>query len=159
MRRSPFVICFQPLSLLAGVLLLSGCAKSHEFETAKVSGMVTYNAKPLQIGSLLFIPEAGGPTAQGKINTKGEFYMGTYNDADGAILGKHKVMIMAITSPGGTGLPEDSIKSKGDGVPVSVIPEHFGDQSKSGLEVEVKKGENRLTFELSDTTGKVVVGE
>jgi len=139
------------------LLALPGCAKKNEFETAEVTGAVLYNGEPLKIGSLLFVPVGGGPTAQANITESGTYSMGTYELADGAILGKHKVMITALTSPGGSGLPEDAIN--GNSAAVSVIPEKFGNLERSGLEVEVAPGGNTITFDLTDKEGKIVVGQ
>jgi len=131
----------------------SGCSSENRIETATVSGIVTYNGDPLQIGSLLFVPVAGGPSAEANIGTDGSFEMGTYDDDDGAVLGEHKVMITAFTAPGGSGLPEDVID--GDGAPVSVIPDFYGDLEKSGLKVDVKSGKNTIDFVLTSTAGEV----
>lgn len=136
-------------------LSVTGCGSDDRIETANVSGLVTYNGEPLRIGSLLFVPVAGGPTAEGNIDADGNFTMGTYELEDGAILGQHKVMITAITAPGGTGLPEDVIG--GDGAPVSVIPDKFGDMEKSGLIIDVKSGDNSVDFVLTSTAGEVKV--
>jgi len=143
------------IALLGFVLILttSGCGSDGQLETATVSGKVTYNGDPLQIGSLLFVPVGGGPSAQANIEPDGSYTMGTYDLTDGAIPGEHKVMITAITAPGGSGLPEDQID--GDGAPVSVIPEMFGDLEKSGLVVKVKSGSNDVDFVLTSTAGEV----
>lgn len=143
------------MAVLGFALLLTavGCGSDGQLETASVSGKVTYNGDPLQIGSLLFVPVGGGPSAQANIEPDGSYTMGTYDLTDGAIPGEHKVMITAITSPGGSGLPEDQID--GDGAPVSVIPEMFGDLEKSGLVVNVKSGSNNVDFVLTSTAGEV----
>ena len=150
------------MSVNAGVLFFSllcttlcGCGSDNRLETATVSGKVTYNGDPLQIGSLLFVPVGGGPSAQANIESDGTYTMGTYETKDGAIPGEHKVMINAITAPGGSGLPEDVID--GDGAPVSIIPEKFGDLEQSGLVVTVKSGSNNVDFVLTSTTGEVKV--
>jgi hypothetical protein len=137
------------------VVLSMGCSSENRIETGTVSGTVTYNGDPLQIGSLLFVPVAGGPSAEANIGTDGSFEMGTYDDDDGAVLGEHKVMITAFTSPGGSGLPEDVID--GDGAPVSVIPDFYGDLEKSGLKVDVKSGDNAIDFVLTSKAGEVKV--
>lgn len=130
-----------------------GCSSENRIETATVSGSVTYNGDPLQIGSLLFVPVGGGPSAEANIGTDGSFEMGTYDDDDGAVLGEHKVMITAFTAPGGSGLPEDVID--GDGAPVSVIPDFYGDLEKSGLKINVKSGDNSIDFVLTSKAGEV----
>jgi hypothetical protein len=140
----------------SGLIVLSvGCNSENRVATGTVSGVVTYNGDPLQIGSLLFVPVGGGPSAEANIGTDGSFEMGTYDDDDGAVLGEHQVMITAFTAPGGSGLPEDVID--GDGAPVSVIPDFYGDLEKSGLKVDVKSGDNKIDFVLTSKAGEVKV--
>ena len=87
------------------VLLISvwGCGDGHPARS-KVTGSVSYNGEPLHIGSLVFIPVGGGPPAQGNIDRDGNYFMGTFDESDGVIPGKYKVMITAMTSEGGSGL-------------------------------------------------------
>lgn len=133
-------------SILA--LTLSGCGgNSNRPKTAKVIGKVTYDGKPVETGSLLFVPVGGGSPAQGNIATDGTYTLGTFTETDGAILGNFKVMITAWTQPkGGPGLPEDAIR--GDAGPISLIPEIYGDLEKSGLTATVKDEKNTINFDL-----------
>jgi hypothetical protein len=138
------------LSALAGVVLaltVLGCGGNGRLPTAPVSGTVTFESAPVPTGSLLFVPEGGGPSAQGNIDAEGRYTLGTYTTNDGAILGRFKVMITAFTQPtGGTGLPEDAIK--GDAAPISLISEVYGDLENSGLTATVVKGKNVVNFDL-----------
>lgn len=151
MRSCLRVVAGLMLSILS-VLSLAGCGGDGRLPTATVRGKVTYNGEPLKIGSLLFVPVGGGPTAEANIDKNGNYSLGTYETADGAVLGKHQVMITAFTAAGGSGLPEDAVK--GDAAPVSIIPEKFGDLAKSGLEVEVKSGKNDVDFVLTAQSGE-----
>jgi hypothetical protein len=148
---------FATWQIVASVFVVSfvGCSSENRVATGTVTGVVTYNGDPLQIGSLLFVPVGGGPTAEANIGTDGSFEMGTYDDDDGAVLGEHQVMITAFTAPGGSGLPEDVID--GDGAPVSILPDFYGDLEKSGLKVDVKSGENNIDFVLTSKSGEVRV--
>ncbi|MCH9652712.1 MAG: hypothetical protein K0U86_00385 [Planctomycetes bacterium] len=141
------------LTLFCVVLLtMSGCGDGHPKRSA-VTGTVSYNGKPLSIGSLVFIPVGGGPSAQGKVDRNGFYEMGTYDDDDGVIPGDYKIMITALTSPGGSGLPEDAVD--GNAGPVSVIPEWYGDLEKSGLRVTVVADKaNTIDFPLTDDKPK-----
>jgi len=134
------------LSVLA--LILSGCGGNRNRpRTAKVTGVVTYDGKPIPSGSLLFVPVGGGSPAQGNIATDGTYTLGTFTESDGAILGDFKVMITAWSQPrGGPGLPEDAIR--GDAGPISLIPEIYGDLEKSGLTATVKDEKNTINFDL-----------
>ena len=148
---------FATWQIVASVFIVSsvGCSSENRVATGTVTGVVTYNGDPLQIGSLLFVPVGGGPTAEANIGTDGSFEMGTYDDDDGAVVGEHQVMITAFTAPGGSGLPEDVID--GDGAPVSILPDFYGDLEKSGLKVDVKSGENNIDFVLTSKSGEVKV--
>jgi len=142
--------------LLALPLAASGCGSKSERETAIVKGTVTFNGKPLHTGSVVMVPDGGGPTAQGRVGADGTYEMGTYTETDGAIPGKHSVMLLSIAeSAGPTGLPEDTAMKRGGGQTTSIIPEKFGDLSTSGLKCEVKSGENSIDFILTDKTGEV----
>jgi hypothetical protein len=145
------------LSAAAVICVLAGCGSSDgRSHVAPVKGKVTYKGEPLKTGSIVFVPDAGGKTAAADISPEGEYVLGSYEATDGAILGKHRVMIIALTAPGGTGLPEDMIKLKGGAQsPVNVIPERFADDKKSGLVAEVKDGENTIDFILSEKSGEV----
>ncbi|WP_417390167.1 hypothetical protein [Gimesia sp.] len=142
------------LTLLLSLVLLTayGCGDGHPARST-VSGKVTYNGKPLSIGSLVFIPVNGGPSAQGKIDRNGSYEMGTFTDDDGVIPGDYKIMITALTSPGGSGLPEDAVD--GNAGPESVIPEWYGDLEKSGLRATVVADKsNTIDFPLTDDKPK-----
>ena len=137
--------------IVAGVCVvgLLGCGNSGQLETAPVKGRVMYLGFPIHVGSLLFVPTAGGPSAQGMIDKDGNYVMGTYDETDGVPPGEYKVMITAFTAPGGEGLPEDA--ADGNAGVVSIVPERYGDLDKSGLVVNVKAGvDNTFDFDLKD---------
>jgi len=133
-------------------LSLVGCGSKNERATAPVQGVVTFKGKPLNTGSLLFVPSGGGPTAQGNIRPDGTYTMTTYRDGDGAIVGSHDVIIMALEDPAEGKLPEDARKGY-DSAQHSIIPEKFGDLTKSGLKVEVAAdATNVVDFDLDKGT-------
>ncbi|HVJ68964.1 MAG TPA: hypothetical protein VM510_13330 [Caulifigura sp.] len=139
-------------------VFLAGCGKSNEKATFPVKGVVKFEGKPLEFGSVVFVPKGGGPTAQANIAPDGSYELGSYSLTDGAVPGTHQVMILA-DKPAGTGagaLPEDVIK-KPTGGNVSVIPEKFADLTNSGLEVTVKSQPNTVNFALSKKSGEVQV--
>jgi len=141
---------FVVVSGLCFLLLAAGCGGGgNQLETAEVTGKVTYKGEPLHIGSVLFTPAGGGPSAQANIDRNGYYTLGTYALDDGAVLGKHQVMIVASTSPGGTGLPDDPISNTGS---VSLIPDIYSDPQNSGLKADVKAGENVINFDLKEIT-------
>jgi len=132
--RAPFL----PAAVLG--IVLTGC--SDRIATAPVEGVVYYDGDPLHVGTVTFLPEEEGPYATGTIRPDGTFTMTTYDEGDGAILGKHRVMISAISE--GTGLPEDPI-----GEPILLIPERYGSDKSSGLSATVEDIDvNKIDFKL-----------
>jgi hypothetical protein len=130
--------------LLVGVIVLlvgfAGCRRGPGLELAPVHGKVTYKGKPLPNGTVMFVP-GEGPAAYGEISTDGSFRLKT-NDSDGAVLGNHKVSITALADIG-TALPEQRSPT-----PPSLVPAKYLDHERSGLTAEVKRGDNRVDFEL-----------
>lgn len=136
------------------VTLTSGCGYSgNGYELAPVTGVIVYNGKPLERGSLMFTPVDDGPSAQGIIEEGGRFSMTTVGDT-GAVIGKHEISIVIPGALDGPMLPENMIKSPKK--KVLDLPEHFSDPKRSGLQVEVHAGDNNLKLELSDKEGKVI---
>ncbi|QDU13718.1 hypothetical protein CA11_15040 [Gimesia maris] len=147
--RRPFIFSNSVLFVFCLIIVtMTGCGDGHPARSP-VSGTISYNGKPLKIGSLLFVPVKGGPPAQGKVRGDGFYVMETFGTEDGVIPGDYKVMITALTSSGGSGLPEDTVKANAE--PVSVIPEWYGDLEKSGLRVTVVADKpNTIDFPLTD---------
>ncbi len=63
----------------AGALWIAGCGAGNEPKTYHVSGTVTFAGKPVPVGTILFVPDAGkanrGPTGyavirEGKFDTR-----------------------------------------------------------------------------------------
>ncbi|MBX3451342.1 MAG: hypothetical protein KF777_17370 [Planctomycetaceae bacterium] len=142
MVRSATALC---AALMA--IGFTGCDHSDRMPVAKVTGIVLYDGDPLPIGSVLFNPLNGGPTAEANLEADGTFQLGTYEESDGAVLGKHEIIVVAHTFPGGAGLPEEHINA--NQASVSLIPEYYSDFAKSGLTAEIVKGKNEIKLELS----------
>jgi hypothetical protein len=117
-------------TIVLGLLFLSaGCSGggADNFGTAKAGGKVTYDGKPVTGASIMFAPTGAagaegmttGKAASGELDANGEFTLSTYADGDGAVIGKHKVVL-----------------SEAD--PAMPLPGTV----KAGLELEVKAGEN-----------------
>jgi hypothetical protein len=129
-------------ALVCSVLVLAGCG-SGKLQTAEVNGKVTYKGKPVPQGTVTFIPEAGGPPATGEIKN-GSFSMTTYSTGDGAILGKHKVVIAAMEDMK-EWLPEDR-----NPLPPPIVPTKYTSPATSTLTTVVTDGENTPVFDLKD---------
>ncbi|MBN2296171.1 MAG: hypothetical protein JXM70_27315 [Pirellulales bacterium] len=141
---------FPPTSviIIVGILctiVIQGCGGTDRLSTAKVSGLVTLDGKPLSKGTVVFTP-AAGRAATGKIQPDGTFVLGTYATSDGAVLGKHQVAVVARET-----------KSRQGGDPAappitgpSLIPERYSNSATSGLTFEVTDdGKNEFNIQLS----------
>lgn len=132
----------------ASLMLCSGCFGQKGLETAPVTGVVTYNGKPLPYGRVSFRPQAGSP-ATGTIQSDGSFSLSTYGSGDGAIVGMHQVSITATEADAGT-MAETAANTE-MAVPKSMIPKKYTSFSTSDLTAEVvSDGENQFTLELKD---------
>lgn len=112
-------------------LLACGCADDGRLPTFDVSGKVEFpDGQPLAGGSIVCLCESGEHAlcARGNIAADGTFSLGTYDVADGAIVGQHRV---AIDPP----FPDDYNPDAGP--PPKVIHERFQDYATSGLEFRV----------------------
>jgi hypothetical protein len=137
MRRKWFII---PL-LAASFWVLAGCSRGDR-PVARVSGVVTYNGKPLTTGTVMFVPIESGPPAYGKIEPDGRYKLSTYSSGDGAVIGKHAVMITALEQL----TPEEAANPLRS--PKLLIPMKYNDTKTSGLTAEVTSDDNMIDFPL-----------
>ena len=133
--------------LLCLAVVVCGCGGNSKM--APVTGSVTFQGKPLPNAQVNFAPVSGGPIASGQTDSSGRFRLGTMSIDDGALVGQHKISIIARGPPRplrpgeiGSGMPGDT--SPGD----PLIPEKYFDAKTSGLEREVKRGSNDFAIEL-----------
>jgi hypothetical protein len=131
------------------VLLAAGCGGAAK--TAPVSGTVTYKGKAVPNAHVTFAPEDGRRAAEGVTDQGGRFALGTFTTNDGALIGKHRVNIIA-RGPDRPPKPgESSSGMPGETMPGDpVIPQKYFAPDTSGLTFEVKPGSNRADFELKD---------
>jgi hypothetical protein len=133
-----------PLQWLMPVLLsaMLGCG-DQSAATYPVTGKVNYQGKPLPLGTVMFISNAGKASAA-EIGADGTYRLE-------AIPGKHQVSITAM--PKQEGKPNPNVDGGIDltGVPPakSLIPAKYNEYRTSGIEVEVKAdGENQIDIDL-----------
>jgi hypothetical protein len=136
---------FFPFSRTLALMVVVGCSTSGP-ETAQVTGIVRLDGQSLTAGIITFTP-AGGRSATGFIQTDGTFTLRTYQDSDGALVGKHVVTI----TPGNSGAPTrpDFDSDRPTIATKSPLPVKYGIPGSSGLEFEVKAGTaNHAEFDL-----------
>lgn len=146
-RRS---CAFAAPAVAAGLaVLLGGCGGGDDRDTATVHGKVTYNGAPLPGGGVTFVPVSGegattgGKPAAGTINPDGTYTLTTYEDGDGAVIGKHHVGVSPPPPPGaGAEAPEGTHAAP-------TPPSPFAGLKPTTEEVEVKAGDNEINIELT----------
>jgi hypothetical protein len=119
------------LALIALALALPACSGGDPNATATVpaEGTVTYQGKPLEKGTIEFIPEQGRP-ASGTIQN-GHFTLTTNTQGDGVQPGPSKVTVTAFEEVAAT-KPGQEATSK------SLFPPNY--KGNSGIPVEIPAG-------------------
>jgi hypothetical protein len=130
------------VALALAAVVVAGCG-GNDKKTAVVRGTVTYNGKAVPNGTISFIP-ADGRSATGEIEPDGSYTLTTYRKGDGAILGQHKVVIVAMEDMSNR-LPEAR-----NPLPPSIIPVKYTSLATSDLRADVKDQENTFDFKLED---------
>jgi hypothetical protein len=118
---------------------------------APVSGKVTLNGKPLAGATVVFQPvapegsiEAAGPGSQAKTDDKGEFTLKCATGENGAVVGKHRVMISLLDTKVG----ESDERAPRGGWPLeNQVPVRYNDQTE--LTRDVPPGGKRFEFALT----------
>ncbi len=121
---------------------LAGCGDSRP-KTAIVRGTVTYKGKPVPNGTVNFVPAAGS-AATGEIGPDGSYTLTTFRKGDGAVLGTHKVVIVAMQDT--TNLAIEASTP----LPPPIVPVKYTSLATTDLQVEVKDQENTINFVLED---------
>jgi hypothetical protein len=144
-------------------LAICGCGSEIQYEHGTVRGKVTYQGKPVTFGSVLFIPveapkEGLMQSASGSINPDGTYELASQS-TPGAIVGEHKVLVIAVQGPNQAQRP-DSSKTVGPAPAVnkgskevllkSAIPQKYADPSTTTLTRKVQPGENTIDLELTN---------
>lgn len=153
---------FWVLAVAGLPLALGGCDGEPHYEHAKVHGKVTYKGKPVPLGSVLFVPIQPPPDgsmqpASGTINADGTYELQSKADP-GAILGEHKVVVMAVDGGQPAAAPDPSKAPEIVGpAPAkqaarfkSLVPEKYSNPESTPLTRKVVPGDNALDIELVD---------
>ncbi len=111
----------------------------------KVHGTVSYQGKPLPLGTVMFVPDSGPPSQPATIGADGHYELL-------AVEGKHSVQVVAMPPREG-GRPDPNVEGGMDytGVPPvkSLIPKKYNRFDTSGVTVTVKPTDkNELDIEL-----------
>jgi len=125
------------IAALAGAALLLnfavGCQDRRGL--APVEGVVRLDGEPLTKGIVTFVPESGR-SATGAIRSDGTFQLETYGQAEGALVGAHRVTITATETP--TGPPDFDVDRPAVADKKPLVPARYANSESSGLTFEVK---------------------
>jgi hypothetical protein len=100
-----------------------------------VAGTVLIDGQPLTKGFVRFIPDAGR-AASGELNAQGHFELGTFEDRDGALIGRHRVEVIAVENP-----TAQKVRY--------LTPVKYRSSDTSGIEFDISKPETALEIKLS----------
>jgi hypothetical protein len=144
------------MRVLCFIGLLSGCGdNSHGL--APVSGTVLYNGQPLANAVVGFVPaEGGGRGANGTTDKNGNYRLTTFQSDDGALVGKHRVVVGATEKSEKPKMPDGDVPQEG-GMPGKqeprklLSPARYMNYDTSGLTADVVAGKkNVFDFDLTD---------
>jgi hypothetical protein len=133
------------LSVLCGAAaVFAGCGD--DAQVGRVDGIVRLDGSPVTTGTVRFVPGAGR-AAEGKIQSDGTFTLGTFGKSDGALVGKHQVVIIAYepSRRAGGGPPDFRVPSPKI---KPLVPMKYMAPGTSGLTFEVKPGTNHAELDL-----------
>jgi hypothetical protein len=138
------------LMVFVGAAVVLGCDSGVQ-RVAPVSGTVTYNGQPVPGAHVSFVPGDGSSrAAAGLTDANGKFTLGTFSTSDGAIVGQHKVGVIA-NGPSRPARPGEGSGMPGETVPgPPLIPAKYFSPETSGLTQEVKPGNNSVELILKD---------
>jgi hypothetical protein len=137
-KRIILIALFPLLSIVAG------CGGSTGPELTRITGLVTFDGKPVGPGTVGFVPiDPLGSPASGTIEKNGKFKMSVFNPGDGALPGSYKVAVTVVKEPAHG-------DDKGNLFPPTFLsPERYMNPDTSGFTITVEKRKPQdVKFEL-----------
>lgn len=133
--------------VLTGCIVCSGCGGS-SIQKTSVSGKVTLNGEPIELGQITFTPSAeGGSNSSGAAS--GEIKAGAYSisASEGPMVGKHSV---SITASRKTGQQVAAAMPAPEGTMIDVTEDYipYKYNFETTLTAELTSGENTKDFAL-----------
>ncbi|WP_298859428.1 carboxypeptidase-like regulatory domain-containing protein [uncultured Gimesia sp.] len=134
-------LLMKPALTVLGLIVFLGCSVNRDADlppTISVSGVVTYQGKPVPDASIMFYPTEGRKPATGKADASGKFELSTFGKNDGVLAGEHKVTVNAYQTT------SEGVSMK------SAIPVKYTNPSSTPLVVNVSESENEIELKLVD---------
>jgi hypothetical protein len=125
---------------LAAIVILVGCDNSNN-NLAVVQGTIKFDGKPIEKGSIGFVPVDGATGTAG-----GEIRNGQYSVK--VPLGLMKVYVGGVPKVVGMKEVKEGPGGKGGPITVESIPKKYSDQQETELRLEVKSGANQKDWDL-----------
>lgn len=156
---------YHRLAIAVVVLSFLGCGggapKGSPRESVfPVSGKVMYNGQPVANADVTFSCDEKKISAFGRTDEKGVFKLTTYAPNDGAVAGKHTIVVTKIETVTASNLASDNDaayvpptnnESTDPKPPKNVIPAKYGDLKQTDLFATVTEGSNpEVVLELKD---------
>jgi hypothetical protein len=141
------------LSLICVCVCFTGCSQNGP-QVQFVEGTVTQNSTPVADADVCFTPKTTGDgiPAVGKTNANGVYRLTSAQGGEfgrGAVVGDYDVRVMKYIDLDFVMPPNLKI---GDSAPLAKpkhhLPEKYANAKTSGLSATVKKGKNRIDFNL-----------
>ena len=131
-------------AIALAVLTLPACSSGGPEPTYPVHGLVTVGGQPLEGGSILFEPVEPSPSGQthsarGTIDAAGRYELSTFGVADGAVAGKHHIMVFEM---------EKQLSDDPNLVRHSIIPDKYHMPETTPLVRDVEAKENAIELEI-----------
>ncbi len=126
----------------ATLLALAAVAGCGEGPASTVTGVVTLDDKPLDHGTVTFLPTEGGAGATATITSDGTFEART-GSAEGLVPGEYIVTVQARTDP---------VVSHPDAEPMPgklITPERYSSSGTTTLKATIQSGSNELILKLT----------
>lgn len=133
--------------------LVTGCTQK---EYAPVTGVVTFDGKPVANANIAFDPDNDGPMSVGTTTPEGAFSLSVARERDkpGAKVGSHRVTITAFEEPSSSQNSDPALGSlamatESEAGVTNLLPDRYADFGTSGLTFDVSaSGENFAEFKL-----------
>lgn len=136
-RFQPIFVACLAMLLLTGI---AGCS-SDQLPTYPVEGTIRFKDGSFpKFGDIEFYSAAHQINARGKINRDGSFTVGTYEQDDGAVEGKHQITVLQISGNHLTADYNDEIKHDHG----ALVHTAYFDYRTSDLECNIKQETNRV---------------
>ena len=146
---------------MAVLLPLAGCGTSVDgrLPTFKVSGTVTYKGRPLEAADVILQFAEHDKASFGRTNASGQFTLGTYENADGALAGEALITVTKweVFPPSSEPIagepgydPSKAYLSEKEGK--LLVPKKYSSFATSGLKAVIDASDKNppLTLELVD---------